>query len=111
MKSAAVVVSHGGHGTVIRALANGCPLLVQPMGRDQNDNAARVVARGAGLSLPPDAAVEDIRAALERLLRERPFTERAAVLGDAIRAEADASPILVLLEALGSRARPACCAA
>ena len=48
MAEAAVVVARCGHGTVMRALANGCPLLCLPMGRDQNENAARVAARGAG---------------------------------------------------------------
>ena len=47
--SAAAVVTHAGHGTVIRALAVGVPLLCLPMGRDQPGNAARTVARGAGL--------------------------------------------------------------
>ena len=43
------VLSHGGHGTVIKALAAGVPLVVAPLGRDQPDNAARVVRAGAGL--------------------------------------------------------------
>src|SRR5207248_8948080 len=47
LKQAAVVVTHAGHGTVIRALAAGVPLVCMPMGRDQNENAARVVFRGA----------------------------------------------------------------
>ena len=51
---AAAVVTHGGHGTVIKALAADVPLLVLPMGRDQNDNATRVTERGVGLQLAPD---------------------------------------------------------
>ena len=39
------VLTHGGHGTVIKALAAGVPLVVAPLGRDQPDNAARVGAR------------------------------------------------------------------
>ena len=52
MREAAVVVCHGGHGTVMRALTHRLPLLCLPMGRDQDDNAARVTARGAGLYPP-----------------------------------------------------------
>ncbi len=50
MKEASLVVTHGGHGTVSRALIHGLPLLVMPMGRDQNDNAMRVEATAPGLS-------------------------------------------------------------
>jgi UDP:flavonoid glycosyltransferase YjiC (YdhE family) len=46
LRYAAAVVTHGGHGTVAKALAAGVPLLVLPIGRDQGDNAARVTAEG-----------------------------------------------------------------
>jgi UDP:flavonoid glycosyltransferase YjiC (YdhE family) len=36
MKEVSIVVTHGGHGTASRALWHGLPLLVIPMGRDQN---------------------------------------------------------------------------
>lgn len=111
MAEAAAVCCHGGHGTVIRALASGCPLLVLPMGRDQNDNAARVVAKGAGLSLSQDSGVAEIRAALQRLLDEPGFTEGAERLRRAIHAEIAASPILGLLEVVTERREAAICAA
>ncbi|MGH3204263.1 MAG: hypothetical protein ACRDP5_19760 [Streptosporangiaceae bacterium] len=38
------------YGTVIKALAAGVPLVVAPLGRDQPDNAARVIHAGAGLA-------------------------------------------------------------
>src|SRR5262249_17590959 len=50
---ARAVVAHGGHGTVMKALAHGLPLLCIPLGRDQPDNAVRVLESGAGLRLPP----------------------------------------------------------
>jgi MGT family glycosyltransferase len=45
------VITHGGHGTVLKALTAGVPLVVVPLGRDQPDNAARVVYAGAGIRL------------------------------------------------------------
>ena len=57
MRDAALLVTHGGHGTVMRGLVNRVPMLVLPHGRDQNDNAVRITERGAGLSLMPDASV------------------------------------------------------
>jgi MGT family glycosyltransferase len=111
LREASVVVTHGGHGTVMRALAHGVPLLCMPMGRDQADNAARVAARGAGLTLAPAAAAEEIRAALGRLLGENGFRDAARRLGAAVAAEASSLAVVDELEALAdARARTAAAA-
>jgi UDP:flavonoid glycosyltransferase YjiC (YdhE family) len=49
-----------------------------PILADQPDNAARIVAYGAGLRLPPDAAAARIRAAFMRVVEEPRFREGAA---------------------------------
>jgi UDP:flavonoid glycosyltransferase YjiC (YdhE family) len=69
LKYAGVVVTHGGHGTVVRALAAGVPLVVMPHGRDQADNAARVTSRGAGVSISRHAQPATIAAAVSRVTR------------------------------------------
>ncbi|GAB2456364.1 glycosyltransferase [Comamonas humi] len=84
---ARVVVTHGGHGTVLRALRHGVPLVVLPMGRDQNDNAARVAYHGAGLRLDPSASPLLLGEAVRRVLSEPGFAQRARALGRAIAAE------------------------
>jgi UDP:flavonoid glycosyltransferase YjiC (YdhE family) len=99
MREAALVVTHGGYGTVMRALVSRAPMLVIPHGRDQNDNAVRVTERGAGLSLMPDAPVEVIRAACARLLSERHFRDAARRLGDLVAADAERSTVVQELEA------------
>ena len=53
---AAAFVTHAGHGSTLRPLMAGVPLLCLPMGRDQNDNAMRAAHRGAALNLSPDAS-------------------------------------------------------
>jgi UDP:flavonoid glycosyltransferase YjiC (YdhE family) len=98
MRESAFAVTHGGHGTVIRGLYSRIPLLVIPHGRDQNDNAVRVTARGAGLSLTPDASVDEIRAACQRLLNEPEFKDCAKRLGDAVAYDADNSTVVQTLE-------------
>ncbi len=98
---AAALVTHAGHGTVMRALAHGVPLLCLPMGRDQDDNAARVVARGAGLRLRPSASPPRIAAALRRLLDDPGFRANAARLGAIIRDDAAADRAVAELEAVG----------
>jgi MGT family glycosyltransferase len=100
MREAALVVTHGGHGTVMRALVNRVPMLVIPHGRDQNDNAVRVTERGAGLSLMPDASAEAIRAACARLLSEPHFRTAAKRLGDLVASEAENSTLVQELEAV-----------
>ena len=52
MPACEVVVCHGGHGTVARALASGCAVVAVPAGGDMNENAARLEWAGAGVRLP-----------------------------------------------------------
>ncbi|MDP1847592.1 MAG: glycosyltransferase [Solirubrobacteraceae bacterium] len=47
-----VVVCHGGHGTVARALASGCAVVIVPAAGDMNETAARVEWAGLGVRLP-----------------------------------------------------------
>jgi UDP:flavonoid glycosyltransferase YjiC (YdhE family) len=47
-----IVVCHGGHGTVARALASGCAVVIVPAAGDMNENAARVEWAGVGVRLP-----------------------------------------------------------
>ena len=80
---AAALVTQCGLGTVTKALAHGVPLVCLPLVGDQPDNAARVVARGAGLRLPGDAAVERIADAVARVLAEPGFRAGARRLAAA----------------------------
>ena len=88
-RAADLVVTHAGHGTVITALKLGVPLVCLPMGRDQNDNAARVVARGAGLQLSPRARPGVVRAAIERVLNDGRFRDNARRLADRLALDGD----------------------
>jgi UDP:flavonoid glycosyltransferase YjiC (YdhE family) len=87
MPGCSIVICHGGLGTVLRALAHGIPLLMAPLGRDQDFNARRVEDLGAGIRLPVDAPAEGIRAAVRRLLSEPSF--RAAATAAASRIAGD----------------------
>jgi UDP:flavonoid glycosyltransferase YjiC (YdhE family) len=52
MPRADVVITHGGHGTVMRALTSGTVPVVVPAAGDMNENAARVAWAGLGVRLP-----------------------------------------------------------
>jgi MGT family glycosyltransferase len=81
MPAASLVVSHGGHGTVARALAAGTPVLICPIIGDMSETAMRVAWAGCGLSLPWRLCrPAPLRWATQRLLREPSFAERTGEL-------------------------------
>jgi len=78
MPAASLIVSHGGHGTVARALGAGAPLLISPFIGDMSETAMRVSWAGAGLSLPWRLCRPGpLRWAARRILGDSAFAERA----------------------------------
>jgi MGT family glycosyltransferase len=78
MPLADLVVCHGGHGTVARALGGGAPVLCCPAVGDMAENGARVAWSGAGLMLPWRlTSAATVRLAVRRMLCDSSFTERA----------------------------------
>src|SRR5256885_2428715 len=78
MPEAALVVCHGGHGTVARALGAGAPVLCCPAVGDMAENSARVAWAGAGLMLPWRlTGAASMRWAVRRGLSDPGFTQRA----------------------------------
>jgi UDP:flavonoid glycosyltransferase YjiC (YdhE family) len=107
LRQAAAVITHCGHGTAIKAMCAGVPVVCIPMGRDQNDTAARIVARDAGLRLTPKARAPAIALALSRVLKEPGFRLGARALGAKIEAGLTArSPADVLLDGVGAEPPP-----
>ena len=81
MPHADVVVCHGGHGTIVRALSSGCVPVVAPAGGDQNENAARVDWAGAGVRIPRRlVSASAVRLAVQRALGEPGLRARAGEL-------------------------------
>lgn len=78
---AAVVVCHGGHGTIMRALTSGAPVVVVPASGDQYENAARVRWAGVGVSVPNRFInARTIAAAVEKVLADASYAARAQQL-------------------------------
>lgn len=104
MPRAAAVVSHGGHGTVARALGAGTPLLISPITGDMSETAMRVDWAGAGLSLPWRLCrPAPLRWALRRLLGEPSFAARAEEIAAWGRAHDGAARGAELVERLARR--------
>jgi UDP:flavonoid glycosyltransferase YjiC (YdhE family) len=105
---AAAVVTHAGHGTVMRALAAGVPLVCLPMGRDQADNAARVFFHGAGLRLKASAKPQQIAKAVQQVLDQPQYRSHAQRLGRLIVEDVASDRAVLELERVGivPEARP-----
>jgi MGT family glycosyltransferase len=99
LEHAAAVVTHGGHGTVIKSLAAGVPMVVLAHGRDQADNGVRVEARGAGLALSKSAKPRAISSAVAKVLEDPSFRLAAESMGAAIRDDASGDDLVHAIEA------------
>jgi UDP:flavonoid glycosyltransferase YjiC (YdhE family) len=81
MPAASLVISHGGHGTVARALGAGTPVLICPFTGDMSETAMRVAWAGCGLSLPWRLCrPAPLRWTVRRLLADPAFADRAREL-------------------------------
>lgn len=82
MPRAALMLTHGGHGTAMRSLRHGVPaVFVTGAGGDQPFVASFVQEAGAGRALPNDATVADIRDAAGTVLGDPNYAAQAAALG------------------------------
>ncbi len=95
-----VVVTHAGLSTVMAALASGVPMLCMPLGRDQPLNAERVATLGLGIELSPAASADAIRDAVEVILHNETFRQRAKSMADDIAAYGNGRVAVQELESL-----------
>jgi len=82
----AAVVSHGGSGTTLAAIAHDLPHVLVPQGADQFINAQRCQAAGLGRAvLPAAVSAESVRAACRDVLASTSYREKARVVGAEMR--------------------------
>ncbi len=105
MSDASLVICHGGHGTVVRALTAGVPVLALPHGGDMAENAVRLVWSGTGVRLPWTAlSPTTLRASARRALALMPeLTARAAQMAAWAAAHDGPTRAAVLIERLAGR--------
>ncbi len=108
MPQASLVISHGGHGTVARALCAGTPVLISPIIGDMSETAMRVAWAGCGLSLPWRLCrPAPLRWAARQMLAEPSFTACAAELAAWAAANNGAERGAELVEGLARDRAPA----
>ena len=101
MPDCALVICHGGHGTLVRALACGVPVLVAPHAGDMAENAARADWAGVGIRLPwPLLSPRTLRLAAARALGTPSLTAAARRIAAGTAPGAGAARAADLVEAL-----------
>jgi len=98
-----LVITHAGHGTIMKALAHGLPLVCLPMGRDQNDNAVKVEHHGCGIALSRKAGPEKIRKMALKILSDAAYRESAQVFREEIQAGDPGAAVLREINGLMAR--------
>lgn len=104
LRSAELVVCHGGSGTVFGTLAAGLPMIVVPLFADQRANAKLVADAGAGVVIRSSPALEPaaLRAAIEAVRRDRRYREAAGRIAAEMGEAPDVDTVLeALTSALG----------
>lgn len=78
-----LVIAHGGHGTVCRALGEGVPVLATPIAGDMFETGARLQWSGLGRAIPWRAcSARTLRWVVRSMLRESSYAERAAEVAE-----------------------------
>jgi UDP:flavonoid glycosyltransferase YjiC (YdhE family) len=95
----AVVLTHGGVGSVLAALSRGIPLVVVPQGADQFMQAERITSAGVGLALlPGQASADSVAEAARQVLAEATFRIAASRLAAEIASMPTPHEVAVRLE-------------
>jgi len=84
LERAVLLVGHAGHGSVMKGLWSGVPMVLVPWGRDQPGVAARAERLGVARIVPP-SQVDEIGDAIDDVLRTRSYSEAAHAHGERIR--------------------------
>ncbi len=101
LERGALLVSHAGHGSVMKALWHGRPMVLVPWGRDQPGVAARATALGVARSLPrDDAAPDKLAAAIDAVLADEGMRQQALSHSERLRTTDPAETAAERLETL-----------
>lgn len=78
LKRSRFVISHAGHGAVMKALIYGVPMVLVPWDRDQPGVAARAEHLGVAVVVPrEELSEESLRAAIDKLLGDESYQQRS----------------------------------
>lgn len=82
----ALVVSHGGNGTIYQAISCGTPIIGIPSHIDQEINLQRVEALGVGIKIPRRRfTAKTLKAAVEKILGDSSYQANAETLAKEVK--------------------------
>ena len=99
---AALVVTHAGWQTINAALSDGVPLVCVPDGRDQPDNAARVLAAGAGVRVRKKTSPQKLRRVIAQALGDPALKRGAEAMAEVLGRSDGAVAVAEGVERLGT---------
>ena len=98
---AVLVITHGGVGSVVGPLRFGVPLVVVPMGADQQENAEQIAAARVGRMIDAaDLTADALLAVVIDVLEDADIARAAVAMRDEIAAMPAPSEVVAVLEAL-----------
>lgn len=100
LEAGVLLVSHAGHGSVMKALWHGRPMVLVPWGRDQPGVAARAEALGVAEVVPCELAAATLPSAVERVMGSAGMAAAAAAHSERLRATDPPGLAASLLESL-----------
>jgi UDP:flavonoid glycosyltransferase YjiC (YdhE family) len=101
LERGAMLLSHAGHGSVMKALWFGRPMVLVPWGRDQPGVAARAATLGVAAVVPREqATAETLSAAADRVLAGEEMRAASARHGERLRSTDAPSKAAEFLERL-----------
>jgi UDP:flavonoid glycosyltransferase YjiC (YdhE family) len=102
-----LVVSHGGSGSMMGALAHGLPLVLLPMGADQPLNGARCAALGVARVIDAGELTPEVaREAVARVLADPTYRANAERVRDELAGLPGPGYAVALLERLAAASAP-----
>jgi MGT family glycosyltransferase len=88
LKNSRLVVSHAGHGIVMKALYYGVPMVLVPWGRDQPGVAARAEAMGVAVVIGRDELDDaSVERAIRRVLDDPRYRETVQAVSKRLQSE------------------------
>src|SRR4029079_12544081 len=104
LRRVAVVISHGGAGTMLGAASAGVPQILVPLFADQWDNADAIASAGAAVICEEgDRAATALGAALDGVLADAGRRRAAAAVAAEMELMPSAADHVPMLEALARR--------
>jgi EryCIII-like glycosyltransferase len=98
LRRASLLISHAGHGSVMKALFHGTPMVLVPWGRDQPGVAARAEALGVAVVVRRESvSATELRVAIDAALADATMRQRAEEHAARLRAT---DPVLTSVELL-----------